>query len=324
MGSKANPAVIGAFVVGAIALAIAGVVVFGSGQFFTQTTRVVAFFSADVSGLNVGAPVRFKGVQIGTVKDIRLRLPGEQRGIDAQVIARGIRIPVVMQIDNQKLSEEGGGPLDRARLKHLIDLGLRAQLVSESLVTGLLAVQLNFLPDTPQTYVMPPDSSPPEIPTVPTSLEQLQSTAQAIVAKLEEIHFDRLVKSATEALDAVKQVAQAPGLHSAIDDLPKVVANVNEAVVALRTLTQQIDKQEGPVFESLVRASEKAGATMEQAQSALVTFKTLVDPNAPAAVELTASLRDIGAAARSLKLLTDYLERHPSALVRGRYVEDEK
>src|SRR6185295_10960648 len=107
MGSKANPAVIGAFVVGAIALAVIGIVVFGSGQLFKSTTKAVCFFSGDINGLSVGAPVKFKGVAIGSVSDIRLRLKGETNYLTAESVADGLRIPVVIQLDNDKLIEEG-------------------------------------------------------------------------------------------------------------------------------------------------------------------------------------------------------------------------
>ena len=107
MGSKANPAVIGAFVVGAVALAVTGALVFGSGGLFKQMTRIVCFFSGDVSGLRIGAPVQFKGVEIGSVADVRIRI-GEQTGqLSPESVSQGIRIPVIIEIDNDKLAAGG-------------------------------------------------------------------------------------------------------------------------------------------------------------------------------------------------------------------------
>ncbi len=321
MGRKANPAVIGAFVVGAIALAVIGVAVFGSGRMFKHNVKFVCFFSGTVNGLNVGAPVKFKGVEVGSVTDIRLRL-GEAPIAEAAVVAQGIRIPVFIEIDPDKIALQGGrrNLRDPEQLKQLIDLGLRAQLNSQSMVTGLLFVQLDFYPEKPPTFFLPPGSKEVEIPTIPTTMEQVQSAAAEIIHKLEDIHFDTMVKSATEVLDGMKNVVNSPGLKQTIEILPTTVTNVNEAVVSLRQLTTQLRDKQGPVLDSLKVASDKAGATLEQAQVTLKGVQTLVDARSPLAVQLSASLQEIGGAARSLRLLTDYLERNPSSVVRGKDV----
>ena len=321
MGKKANPALVGAFVVGAIALAVIGLVVFGSGQIFKHTAKFVCFFTGTVSGLNVGAPVRFKGVDVGSVTDIRLRL--ERSGVVERAdVEKGVRIPVSIEIEEDKVALQGGQRKlgDPAQVKQLIDLGLRAQLNAQSLVTGLLFVQLDFYPEKPATFVLPPDSKPLEIPTIPTTMEQVQSAAADIIHKLEDIHFDTMVKSATEALDGINGVVNAPGLKQAIETLPTTVANVNQAVTSLRELAVRLDNKQGPFFDSLKGTSDKTSATLEQARLTLQTVQTLVDPGSPLATQLSASLQEITAAARSMRLLADYLERNPSALVRGRDV----
>jgi paraquat-inducible protein B len=324
MGSKANPAVIGAFVVGAIALAVIGLLVFGSGQLFKKTTRIVCFFSGDTMGLNVGAPVKFKGVEVGSVTSIRIRI-AEQAGqqLTAERIAQGIRIPVIIEIDNEKLTTEGTKPLDRAWLKQLIDLGLRAQLVSQSMVTGLLLVQLDFHPDTPEVFVLPPDSKQPEIPTIPPSLQQIKSAAEEILQKLNKMKFEELVQSAKEAVDGIKDLVRSPDLERAVARLPETVKNVNDAVRDLRALTGNIDQRQGPLMQNLTRTSDSTAATMEQAKQTLERLQTLVGPNAPLTVDLATSLRELAGAARSVRLLAEYLERHPSAVVRGRPEREE-
>lgn len=322
MGSKASPAVIGAFVVGAVALAVVGVLVFGSGRLFSHTTRAVCFFSGDVSGLKVGAPVKFKGVDIGQVADIRLRLRDDPRALSSEKVAAGIRIPVVVEIDNERLTAQGAQPLlDRHRLKGLIDLGLRAQLVSQSMVTGLLQIQLDFHPGTPATYELGPDSEMTEIPTIPTSLQQIQSAAQDIIRKLEDMHFERLVETATAALDGINKTVQSPGLQETVQKLPETLASINQAVTSLRELTVRIDREQGPLLRSLRETSEKTGTTVEQARATLAIMQATIAPNSPLAVDLTASLREVTQAARSVRLLADLLERDPSVLVRGRGTE---
>ena len=321
MGKKANPAVIGAFVVGAIALAVTGLIVFGSGRMFKHNAKFVCFFTGNVNGLNVGAPVRFKGVDVGSVTDIRLRFE-QGTTIELAQIQQGVRIPVFIEIDADKVALQGGRRdlRDPARAKQLIDLGLRAQLNAQSLVTGLLFIQLDFFPDKPAIFVLPQGSTPTEIPTIPTTMEQVQSAAAEIIRKLEEIHFDDMVKSATKALEGINGVVNSPGLKQTIETLPATVANVNQTVTSLRELVVRIDTKQGPLFDSLKETSDKTGATLEQARLTLQTVQRVTDPGSPLAAQLAASLQEVSGAARSLRLLADSLERNPSSVVRGRDV----
>ena len=148
MNKKISPTLIGAFVIGAIALLVIAIIVFGSGRLFKQTREFVLYFETSVNGLRVGAPVKFKGVEIGSVKNIVLQLEK-----DTQVA----RIPVIIEIDLEKLTARGAAGTiaeDReAFRKAITDLGLRGQLLMESLVTGLLYVGLDFFPGTPVNLV---------------------------------------------------------------------------------------------------------------------------------------------------------------------------
>src|SRR5262245_32214414 len=136
MGKKANPTVIGLFVVGALALAVAGVVVFGSGEFFKHTEEFVMFFPGSMNGLSPGAPVKFKGVDIGRVTNIKLVL---HREADEAPNEQTLTIPVYVQTDPSKIVVDGQRleMTDPKNLKALIKRGMRAQLQSQSLVTGL-------------------------------------------------------------------------------------------------------------------------------------------------------------------------------------------
>lgn len=319
MGNKASPAAIGAFVVGAIALAVIGLVVFGSGKLFRQSTQFVCFFSGDVNGLSVGAPVLFKGVRIGSVVAIRIRLGNETTPVNAEVVAQGIRIPVVIEIDHNQFGAQGGtAGLDEKSISHLIDLGLRAQLIAQSLVTGLLAVQLDFHPNTPVVFMLPRDAEPQEIPTIPTQLEQVQSAAQNILRRIEEMKIDGLVRSATEAADSFRVLVQSPGLQQTIADLPATMTNVNDTIRTLRETTTRLESGMDPVFKNLGATATVTTATLDQARATLARLDTMVDPTAPVVVELLATLDEFRSAARSVRLLADFLERNPSAIVRGR------
>ena len=321
MGNKANPAKIGAFVVGAVVLAVAGILIFGSGQLFKHTGQYVLFFPGAVDGLNVGAPVKFKGVEIGSVKDIRLRF-GEQGLISAERVAEGIRIPVIIELDYDKLRGRGGtsAATSEQGVKKLIDLGLRGQLNSQSLVTGLLFVQLNFAPDAPAIFVLPPGGDLPEIPTIPTTIEQVQNAAENVFRQLQEAHIEKLVTSLTATSDSINNVVTTPELKAALQALPTTVANLNQTVTDIRELSLHLDTKAGPLLDSLKGTSDKGGVALDQARVTLQTVDTFVEPESPLSTQLSGSLQEVSDAARALRLLATYLERNPSALVRGRDV----
>ena len=125
MNKKISPTLIGAFVIGAIALLVIAIIVFGSGRLFRQTREFVLYFETSVNGLRVGAPVKFKGVEIGSVKNIVLQLEK-----DTQVA----RIPVIIEIDLEKLTARGAAGTiaedPEAFRKAITDLGLRGQLLT--------------------------------------------------------------------------------------------------------------------------------------------------------------------------------------------------
>ncbi|HEV7734061.1 MAG TPA: MlaD family protein [Candidatus Binatia bacterium] len=312
MGKKANPAVIGAFVVGAIALAVLGIVLLGSGQFFKDTSKFVLYFSGSVDGLATGAPVKFKGVQIGSVSEIKINL-GSFRPDD-------VRIPVIIEVDNDRLIAENvvEDPTKPDRLKYLIEQGLRAQLQPQSLLTGLLFVQLDILPNTPIEYFATPNFEYLEIPTVPTVLEQAQSVIVKVIASLQKADLEGLVTSIRGAVDGIEQLVNSEPLKAALGKLPDTVDNVNGSLESLRTLTRNLDGKVGPLALSLDRTSDAAAVTLAQIDTTLQGLQWVVQPDA----RLSVALGEIAEAARSIRLLADFLERNPGALLRGRTAEE--
>jgi paraquat-inducible protein B len=319
MNKRISPTLIGAFVVGALALVVIAVIAFGSGQLFRQTKQFVLFFPGEVNGLRVAAPVKFRGVEIGSVKEILLQLEPDMK---VQ------RIPVIIEIDMKKITSRGasGAALkDPKASKALIDQGLRGQLRTESLVTGVLYVGLDLFPGTPANFVQPPGSKYEEIPTVPTALEQAQDAATKIIAKLEEIDFKGLMNSTKAALDGINQLVNSPALKSSLRTLDATMPKVQEAVASLNKLTNTVDVKVNELsadFQQSSRAArqtlEQTQATLKQTEAAIANIEGLTDPNSPTFYELTKSLREVSAAARSLRLLTNFVERNPRALIFGR------
>jgi len=215
---RASPAAVGAFVVGAVVLAVIAVAVFGSGRLFRQTYPYVIYFTGDVNGLKIGAPVKFKGVEIGAVTDIRLNVSA-MTTLDSQEEAR---IPVIIELDAGRMTEKGVKVRfdDPKRLQTLIDLGLRAQLSMESFVTGLLYVKLDLHPGSPVRLVADPTVKYQEIPSLPTPLEEVQMRAAEFLKKLEATDLAGLITSLHETVDGAKKLLNSPALQETIDTLP--------------------------------------------------------------------------------------------------------
>jgi paraquat-inducible protein B len=330
MNKKISPAVIGAFVLGAVALIIIAILVFGSGRLFRQTREFVLYFDNSVNGLRIGAPVKVKGVEVGSVKDIRLQL---ERGKEP-------KIPVIIELDLEKFLSRGATiaaqtAVDREALqKAIVDRGLRGQLEMESLVTGLLFVSLDFFPDTPINLVQGPDGDYkyPEIPTVPTTLEQAKGALTRVISKLEDIDFKELGANLESTLKGVNRTVNSPEIESVLRSLARVMPKVDEAVVNIRNLAGTLDgtvkiladdlqHTSGDARVALKQATEalkQAEETMKRAEGAVVNIETLSDLDSPVNYELVKGLRDVSSAARSLRALTDYLERNPRALIFGK------
>ena len=235
MAKRVSSASIGAFVLASLALAAESWRwCWAREQLFRHPHYYICMFQGNLNGLKVGAAVKVKGVQIGTVKKIGLRLtPGE--GVLRQVAFAQLPLPVIFELDEREFKSKGasGEALKPEEFQNLIQQGLRAQLNMESLLTGLLYVDLGFHPHSPAQFFIEPGSGPyPEIPTIPTDMEQIREDATKALAKIEKIDFNKLINAITDAGISVKQLAGDPELHQAIDSINRIVADpsIREAI----------------------------------------------------------------------------------------------
>lgn len=329
MNKKISPTLIGGFVIGAIALMVILVIVFGSGQLFRKTREFVLYFDSSVNGLRIGSPVKVRGVEIGAVKDIRFQLDQE-----TQVN----KIPVLIEIDLQKLTSRGAKAAAAEDLesfrKVIVERGLRGQLMTESLLTGLLYVGLDFFPGSPINLVQRTDREHryPEIPTLPTYLEQAQDTATKILAKLEEVDFKGMMDSVVKAVDGVSRLVNSPSLQSSLKNLERTMPKIDEAVLGIHRLATNLDGNVTQLSANFQQSSDaardamkeaglamkQADASLKQAEAAMVNLQSMTDPDSAPLYELSRSLREVSAAARSFRLLSNYVERNPRALIFGK------
>jgi paraquat-inducible protein B len=312
---------VGAFVLGSLAILIAVIIGLGSSHLFTREHKFVLFFSSDVNGLNVGAPVKFRGVEIGSVSRILLSLGG--LGGNLQQSAQ-IRIPVVIQLDSRKLFAHGS-ELDLDDPKQIaaaIELGLRGQLKTESLLTGLCYIDLDMHPETPIKFYLGRNSPYPEIPTVQTALEQAQTAIIRIMAALEKVDFNALVTSLTQTANSVTDLVKSHKVRETIASLDQTSQSLNATAQSIKNTSDTLDKQVGPAAEDLRKTTASARAALQQARDTLAAVRTVLGPGSPIDYQLTQTLEQTGDAARSLRQLTDYLQRNPSSVIRGRYQGD--
>ena len=215
MSTKANPTVIGGFVVGAVVLAVASVAYFGGGEFLVKKYTYVAFFEGSLKGLNIGAPVTFRGVRIGTVSNVVVRYDSSDQSV---------RIPVYFEFEEGRV-EAVREPTDdpHQSIRALIDDGLRAQLVTQSFVTGQIAVQLDFHPNTPVELVGA-DPHYPEFPTIPSTMEKMGEA-------FEDFDLHGLLENIESAVTGIDELAQSPKLRDAIASLDETLKDFGKQFV---------------------------------------------------------------------------------------------
>ena len=330
MGKRFSPTLVGGFVLGALGLGIIAIVVLGSGRFFTGKTSYVLYFDRDVNGLRVGAPVKFRGVDIGTVDAVLLSLSG----FDTQNknAAPNVKIPVVIDIDSKKIESRGAQDdlSDPDVMRHAIALGLRGMLSMQSFVTGVLYVDLDMHPGTDAIYSkntlehQERYEGIEEIPVLPTALEQAQETLTRIVEELGKADIPGLIRSLSQTAQGVSNFVNSTDLKGSIDQLGVAAKNLSEASVSIRRLSDNLNRQVGPVAENLTNSAKQAGDALHQMEVTLANVQHTVEPQSPLSYQIVQTLQDLSSAANSVQELAEMLHRNPSVLVRGRFVSPER
>lgn len=349
MSNKANPAAIGVFVLGAMVLAVVSVVMFGSGRLFSQTEKFILYFDDSLNGLDIGAPVKFKGVPIGEVTDIFIRL---NQSPDSP------HIPVIIQIDTEHLQQVHNVQVDLANsevfAEQVNNLGLRGSLQQASFVTGKLFVELDYYADAPPPeFVQEPDPETDrltykEIPTLRSGLTEVIQKVSLMVNEISRIPFaeigrkvDRSLGTLNEKLSALdvdainaelvatleqtralledpEMVVLTKNLNLAIADYRKVAESLDATLIDARQLVIKANDNFEPLLDDLELTTAQARDSLKQAETLFVSLNSQVSPGSPLANRLDRTLWDIGQAAQALRTLADYLERNPNAIITGK------
>ena len=354
MSRRASPKLIGAFIIGAMALAAGGVLVLARGILFERTVPVVMFFDGDVNGLHVGAPIAFRGVKVGQVTRINIQ------------VGTGGEIAVYGRFARRQIP--GSDP--ERTLQGFVQEGLRAQLAEESLVTGQLYVSLNLLPGT-SVKRFGFDTATFEIPTTPSELQMITRRGRNLLSKLESLDLSKLVDTVAAAAEGITEGVRSPQVVEALrsvtlffvdaDNLARqagpILASLKETSDSLRTtsdtsrqavvdtarrvraladsltrtsdsaqrlllegqqLLQDVNAKVDPLAASVVNMSEEVRAASEKAQETLKGVSGALAEESPLGQQMREAIRELTGASRSLRVLAGFLEEHPEAAVWGR------
>ena len=334
MSKKANPVLVGSFVLGALGLIIAAIIILGNIKLKDNRLRCIAYFTGSLYGLDIGAPVTFRGVAIGRVSQIRILYD------DAQ---KNYAIPVYIDIEQTPLDSDLGTSWEQDSVRkvmgQLIENGLRAQLKISSLLTSKLYIDLAFQPGT-MLRLRHKDDKLFEIPTLPSGLEQ-------ITQKLEKLPLDEILNKTASALDGINSIINSEetrralkSLDSTLNRLDILLGDMDEhipgvlnelksgltniatlsatATTVLKTTDKEIPVISNELQKLLVSLDKAAGSAVKS----LNNLDQLTANDSNFSFQVIASLREIEKAAVSIKQLTDYLQQYPNALVFGQ--EDDK
>lgn len=332
MSRKADPALIGAFVLGAVVLAVVTLLLVAGDDWFRKHSQHMLYFEGAAHGLQVGAPVVFLGVKVGTVKKIRL-------GLDES--SNKFVVPVSIEVEPHVVRTKSGEQIDlrdRETVRRLVERGLRARLRMQSILTGQLYVDLDFHPDKPARYVAA-DPAVSEIPTIRTAVQELTT-------KLEGFPMDKFLADVSAIGEALSKTLDTPEARN----LPR---RLDATLKHLESLAARLDAKSGPILDEtradlvemrkalvaaqsamarLETAADRVGAlagadsewvknltrASEELAGAAKAVRGLAEAESPTVQNVNQSLKEIARAAQALRQLAELLEQQPDAILRGK------
>ncbi|MGD9173118.1 MAG: MlaD family protein [Desulfobacterales bacterium] len=259
---------------------------------FTEKVHYILHFKGSIRGLTVGAPVEFRGIKIGQVADIKAVF--NQETLTPQ-------IKVLIETEPQRWETMGEATMDdKTQMEALVAKGLRAQLKTGSLLTGQLFIDMDIYPDAAPAKVLYGEKYA-ELPTIPTPLQLITNRVDQILSKIETVPIEKIGKDLEDTLQNVKKITTSAELQEAVRAL-------DETLKETRELAKNLNANVVPAIT----------ATLDRAQRTLISVEGTLGKDSPMQHELRQALKEMGEAARSLRVLLDYLERHPDALIFGK------
>lgn len=313
MSEPRKPFWIGAFLLGGIALLAGGLLLLGRDNWFSQPSDYVVYFTGALNGLDVGADVTYRGVKVGTVREIRL-------SYDASL--KDVVMPVVLRINPGAGSDHRR--FDRV-VEQLVERGLRAQLQTQSLLTGKAIVALDLFPGQDGYVREPHELELPIIPSVPSRVDQATDVLREVLDSLRELPLREMVVSANNTLQALERLSASPELQAGLVSLGQTLHN-------LENLTQQLQRQIPPMLDNarlgsgelrvaigdLRQAAQAATVTLQQMQALAGDTRRSFGPESEVQFQLLQALDELGRASKALQRTAESLEQQPESLIFGK------
>ncbi len=317
MSKKANPKVVGSFVLGAAVIGIFGVMLLGGGNLMADRFVCILYFDESISGLDVGAPVDFQGVRIGTVTSVSLEIDRETGDIYR---------PVLMQIEGNRLHYTTADRLPRSRDDEgmealVVKRGLRARLATQSMLTGKLKIELGYFPDRPVVR-SGRESVYWEMPTMPSPLRE-------VTDEVAHLPLAEIVQEAHRALQGLADTFSSERTDGPVRNLNNAIAHMTTILVTLEKQVEPLSGQANQVMGAATEAINELNAMMKRIEPNLEpllvslhrtseSVATLLEPDSEGREELYILIADLRETSRAVRRLADQLEQHPESILRGR------
>ncbi len=328
MSVRAHPRAVGVFVLGAVAIVLAAIVAFSSGDWFVAKDRCAIFIPGSVRGLNPGAPVTFRGVRVGEVKEVTAFLTGKPDPF--------IEVEVVFEFSRQviEVAPGAGKPWAEARgqelARRLIESGIRARMLSQSLLTGQKYIELDFLPGEKARFAGL-SRRYPELPTTTSSMEKLSQKGEELVDKLAALPVDQMLEDLRQALRSLRTILDSRDLRGAIggarrsmDALPSALDDARATLAELRRLSQSFEGEVKGTAGETRETARQLGQALERAERAFGELETIARGTDDTRLQASRTLEDLSRTLAAVRQLAEYLEAHPEALVTGKPSGEEK
>lgn len=315
MSEARKPFMIGAFLLGGLVLLVAGIMLLSRDSWFAQPSEYVVYFTGSLDGLDVGADVTYRGVKVGTVREIRL-------SYDRQL--KDVVMPVVVRIDSPNGKNEGKRGFDQF-IGQLVERGLRAQLQTPSLLTGKAIVALDMFPREPGYVRAPHDLDLPTIPSVPSRIDQIADVLRELAASLRQLPLQEMAVSAQRTLEAMEKLTNSAELQQGLQSMSQLLAKLDR-------LSGKLEQQLPPIMDNVQQSSvdlriavadirsaaQTTAQALEQVSALAVETRRSLGPKSEIQYELLQALQELNRASKAMQRTLEGLDQQPQSLIFGK------
>jgi len=317
MSKRTQPALVGTFVVGGMAVIVGLALLFGSGRLSRETLTLVSFFDGDVSGLREAAPVTFRGVNVGQVSQVLLNLPEDPRAFTTDV-----RIAVVFEVDLERVRSVSPGEsrdlADPVEFEEIIQAGLRVGMKTNNLMSGIKSLTLDLRPDVPDTRLQGVELPYWEVPTIPSPLVAVQVKLEEMANKLMDLPLDSIAVNINGMVTDLRRVINSEQVTDLGDQATRTLETLAVATEEMTTFISGLGDTVEPVVEGLDETFTEARNLMESMEATLAQIRADSGSESPLNYRTLQLLEETDLVLRSLRDFIDYLKANPSALIKGR------